>query len=450
MVHNKAFLIALLTIASYTYTLEESEKTEAIILVHGTVKPVELSFANLIKIMRNNIDNSIYVQTAALVRSDPFFYQGQAIQELGLKRIDEHSLSKGSSCLARLYEEQYKFLKNKTQRHYYTFGWDGLLNTRKRYEAAKIFHRDLTAEVKKLRSEGLNPKIKVVAYSHGANVALNLAAVQDDDPALKENLFHIDELIMLGAPILRSTDYLVSHPIFKKVFNLYSTEDSIQTMDMFSTRELFSNQRFSNRSKFKVPQKVTQVRLRTVRKIKGLDKLKEMPEHPYQVLSKRKIKLSHRDSGHTELWSFKWGAYWYRKNYPLAPLPTATLVPSILHALETYAPERRNITFDYSRTQAGALLIPRLKRAKKAVPILDIPTTENLYKIAKTYIPKDFSLDLQHERMEEILQKVRDTMKSKRRPRGSRLLISYFNKQWSKVNPQSKKLAHVHLLSPKF
>lgn len=434
MKHQKTFLTALFLLSSmYSF----SSQPEMTIFVHGTVKPVEFSFANLIKIMRNKIDNSIYMRTAAHVRNDPFFYQSQAIQGPGLKRVDENCKSKGALCLARLYEEQYTFLNNKaSQRLYYTFGWNGLLNTRKRYEAAKILHRDLVAEITRLRQQRINPKIKIVAYSHGANVVLNLPAIQDDDPTLEKNVFHIDELVMLGAPIQRSTDYLVSRSLFKKIFNLYSTEDPIQTMDIFSSRQFFSGKRFASRTRFKVPKKLTQVRIRTIRAIKRLDKIKEMPEHPYQVLSKKGIRLSHRDSGHTELWSFKWGAYWYRETYPLVPLPTATFVPSIVHALETHVPEKRHITFDYARSHAGALLIPRAKKEKIAVPILDIPTTKNIYKLAKNFVPKGFSLELQQERMGKILQKVRKEMKRKRRPRNSRLLISYLNKKSTKVDPQ--------------
>lgn len=418
-------------------SLHAKSSHEMIIFVHGTLRPVEFSFSSLIKIMRNKIDNTLYCQASKYIRNDPYFFQGQPIQELGLKKIDEHTTSNACLCMVDMYETQFKFFKSPTKRHYYTFGWDGLLNVRKRYAAGKQFYKELAQEVKKLRSQGIDPEINIVAYSHGANVALNMAAVQQDDPSLDPNAFRIHRLVMLGAPIQRATDYLISHPLFENVFNIYSSEDNVQGLDIFAPRQFFSDKRFSNRSRFKIPQKLMQIRIRTVKSIKGLDKIDDPSLKPYQMLKHKDIRLIHKDPGHTELWNFKWGAYWYRDTFPLNPLPVAAFAPAIIHGVTTYAPKRRNITFDYSLSQAGAVLVPKFKRASTCIPVLNDQTTQKFFASAQRFTPEDFSIEGQTRRAKAVLQKVRKKQKNRKlSTRSRRLLFSDLHKKRTHALPE--------------
>ncbi|MFT6765936.1 MAG: hypothetical protein ACJAZS_000832 [Alteromonas naphthalenivorans] len=441
---QKLFLIALSLYASSLYTLEQPEM---IVFIHGTVKPVEFSFSNLYKIMRNKIENSVYIQAAAQVRKDPFFYQGQPMQQLGLHPITTESPSPAALSFTHLYNKQYDHLyKNNSKRLYYTYGWTGLLSIRKRYEAAQELYADLSKEIKRLHSEGVYPTLSLYSYSYGANVALNLAAVKDDNPKLDPNAFTVDKLIMFGAPIQRATDYLVSNPIFKKVYHFYSQEDSIQTLDVFSSREFFIKNRFSNRSKFSVPNKVIQVRVRFTKSLCGLNRIKNMPSEPYKLLADRRLRKRHRDSGHAELWNLKWGTYWYGSSFPLNPLPVASLAPSFIHAIDTHAPTRQHLTLDYSKTQSGALLSGRLKHFRKAVPILTPQLTEELYTLAHRFKPKAFTVDNQLTKTRAILKKIKKGIKKGSPYRKSRLLTAYL-----KPNniPQFKKIRHGHLLGTK-
>lgn len=444
MKHPNLFLITLL-ISWFSLCAEQQPKM--IVFIHGTVKPVEFSFSNLVKIIRNKIENSIYMKTAEKIRKDPFFYQGQAMQQLGLHPITKDSPSPGAICFTHLFNRQYDYLyKDAPPRLYYTYGWDGLLNTRMRYESAQDLYKSLVTEVNRLKTQGINPSVDLYCYSHGGNVALNLAAVRDDDPTLYPHDFTINNLVLFGVPIQRSTDYLVSNDIFKKVYHFYSPQDSIQTMDVFSSREFFVKNRFSNRSKFKIPTKVTQVRLRMTKKLRGANKIKIMPKNPYQLMASTKLRKKHTDSGHSELWNFKWGAYWYRHYFPINPLPLASFAPAFIHAIETHAPTRTHLTLDYSKKYNGALITGKFKYLRKAIPILTPEVAADLYTLAYDHKPKDFSIETQQQKTQEILQQIKQKMKKDNPLRKSRLLMTYL-----KPNnfPQTKKVRHSHLLSAK-
>lgn len=418
-----------------------------VVFIHGTIKPVEVSFSNMLRIINNKIDNSVYMHTADAIRNDPFFYQGQPMQQPGLHPITKDSPSPAALCFTHLYNKQYDFLeKNKTNRLYYTFGWHGLMNMRKRYEASEDLYKALQNELEQLAKKGIYPSIELYCYSYGGAVALNLGAVRDDNPALNPHAFTIDKLVLFGVPIQRSTDYLVSSPIFKNVYNIYSKEDSIQVMDVFSARQFFSKRRFSHRSEFKVPKKVKQIRIRLTKRLRGAHKIKVIPEKPYLLMASTKFRKKHTDAGHSELWNFKWGASWYRHYFAMEPMPVASLAPAFIAAIEEYTPTRQHVTLDYSKEYKGALITGRLKHIRKAVPILTPELTDELYALAYEYKPKSFTVEEQHEKTQNILQTIKDKMKNNSPFRRSRLFVSYLK---SSIFPKSKKIRHTHLLSAK-
>ncbi|WP_196299706.1 hypothetical protein, partial [Streptococcus pneumoniae] len=76
--------------------------------------------------------------------------------------------------------------------------------------------------------------ITLVTYSHGGNVALYLSSVQAEKEQAEPlpDPISIDTLVLLACPIQKETDYLVADPMFKKVYNIFSTEDFIQQWDL--------------------------------------------------------------------------------------------------------------------------------------------------------------------------------------------------------------------------
>lgn len=132
--------------------------------------------------------------------------------------------------------------------YFYLFGWSGSLSFKEREKAAKKLYMQLKA----LRDEyvkkyGVEPKIRLIAHSHGGNVALLLEKVKDTN----DLEFSIEELIMLATPVQYETKQYAASPLFKKIYSLYSHFDSLQVIDPqgWQTKAkgtpLFSERRFT-------------------------------------------------------------------------------------------------------------------------------------------------------------------------------------------------------------
>jgi PGAP1-like protein. len=145
------------------------------------------------------------------------------------------------------YSSEYMFL----------FGWSGALAFEERAKAAKELHTQLKPVIKSYEQKyGKRPKIRIITHSHGGNVALNLAKINDASD------FDIDELILLACPVQESTAELIKNPKFKEVFVLYSSFDLMQIIDpqgLYShddDRPLLSQRRFPMQSN------ITQVKMK--------------------------------------------------------------------------------------------------------------------------------------------------------------------------------------------
>ena len=425
-------LIFILTFFNATYIQSNHEMT---IFVHGTLQPAEFSLKSFIKIMIHRIEKSVYSHAAKYIRNTPYFFKGQAMQELGLKKITKQSISNGSRALAALYEKENSFLKKDVQGMYYTFGWNGLLNTRKRYDAAQIFYKQLRNELKKLSDKNIHPTIKIVSYSHGANVALNLALIKKDNPKYANDTFTINELIMFGAPIQKINEHLVLSPLFKNVFNFYSTEDNIQIMDLSAPGQLFSRKRFRNRRRLTVPNKVKQIRLRITKKVKNRFYKRNKINNRQNILFDKRTKLKHKDPGHTELWNFKWGSYWYRENFPLCPLPVVAFLPLFLDAIKKANIDKVSYTFDYVISETAAVILTKKKKNRIVVGILSKEQIQELYDLSETFVPKNYSLHNRQNHIVNILERVKKEIRENKKPRRSRVLISSCDKAFLKSFP---------------
>jgi pimeloyl-ACP methyl ester carboxylesterase len=132
--------------------------------------------------------------------------------------------------------------------HFYIFSWSGKLCFLERESAAQALHQELTNLISAYQqAHNCIPRIRIIAHSHGGNVALNLALRQQQS-------LNIDELILLACPVQEKTKYLVQHPMFKKIYALYSALDIVQIIDpqgMYKHRgksdHLFSKRNFPHR-----------------------------------------------------------------------------------------------------------------------------------------------------------------------------------------------------------
>ncbi len=306
------------------------------VFVHGimSVKP-HINWNNFMNFFKDKVEGTLYEKTVQLIREDSFFFKNQAMQYRGLHEIDLE-LKEGNACasMGYMYDEIIKHYGIARNNKYYTFGWSGLLSAKARIQDAKDLFEQLEKEVCKLKKENYTPHIRLVSYSHGGNVALNLALIHKDNFP-NSNLF-IDELVLVGTPIVQESDYLINDPIFGKVFNVYSLKDRVQPLDLFAANQLFSERIFRPRKGFEVPKKLVQVQLKVTRckesTIKNTKKFKHSKNlsNPSVVYGRTKL-LRDCSPGHSELWFFGWTPMNYRKKFPMYPLPAAAMIPVITY-----------------------------------------------------------------------------------------------------------------------
>lgn len=133
---------------------------------------------------------------------------------------------------------------------FYLFGWSGKLSFSERKEAAQAFYNDLKLVRKAYKKRyGIEPRIRMLAHSHGGNVILLLEEVKDAD----DTNFVIDEVILLAVPVQVQTMNYICSPIFKKIYSLYSILDILQVIDPQGLQQdeapLFSKRAFACQEK---------------------------------------------------------------------------------------------------------------------------------------------------------------------------------------------------------
>lgn len=162
---------------------------------------------------------------------------------IGLKSIDLFDQKDyiAQSITALIKSDPIKFSHN----HFYIYSWSGILDFSERQRASNILYSELVKLLEDYKkTHGILPKLRIMAHSHGGNVALNLAANRD-------HKFIVDELILLAVPVQMKNHEYVHSPLFKRVLSLYSTIDIPQIIDpqLFyresGTYLLFSGQRFT-------------------------------------------------------------------------------------------------------------------------------------------------------------------------------------------------------------
>lgn len=315
------------------------------VLVHGIIglKPY-LNIPNVVKFVRDNVADSVYSRTVEITRKDSFFYQYHPMQPIGLLPIDCSCIQQGkaASAFARSLQKVYEFsYENPPNNTYYTFGWSGLLSPQIRYLEAKILYNLLSALLEEYPQDK-RPKIRIIGYSHGGNVALKLAEVFEEQK--NKRTMTINELILVGIPIISETDYLVNHSMFEHIYHFYSYGDRVQRLDWFSLHRFFSNRIFRERSDFKLPDKLVQINLRVKRPAQNNKKIIPHYDNTTTVINTPKLRSA--DPGHTELWSFGWSPTSYRQTFPLYPLPTAVFIPHFINTLHKTMPQAKHVSLE--------------------------------------------------------------------------------------------------------
>lgn len=308
------------------------------VFVHGivSIKPTT-TLANFFRFINDDFKDSPYSLTINNIRHNSFFYQNQTIQAPGLHPIDIENCAPGAAAciMARIFDKITKFndINNDLESLYYTYGWSAVLSRSARLKDATTFLRQLNVEVDRLRAQGIQPKIRLIGYSHGGTVILNLALAKRLYGITPH--FEVEQTYLLGTPIQSDSDYLITDSLFKRVYNIFSCGDRFQKLDMFSSGQFFSERKFKPHYGLnELPKKLTQVEVKLTRKPKGNGCCRSCNDIDCcgkDISFKNRRNVS---PGHSELWFFGWTPMHYRKTFPLYPLPLVTFLPYLIDAID--------------------------------------------------------------------------------------------------------------------
>ena len=308
------------------------------IFVHGTFGlSNQASFSTFFTLLTDSVEGSSYERNVMQARQDPTFFSTQPMQELGLRPVKySTACHSGSYIFSTLFNYMLHMHSEQfTNTRYYTFGWSGLVSVTKRFKEAYVFYVQLRNELAAIKAKtGIIPKIRLIAYSHGGNVCLNLARIRKI--YYPHDSFIIDDLTIIGMPVQHDTERLVHEPIFKEIFNISSTGDSIQRLDIFGPCNVISYKHFHGCRKYPLPTKLTQITL-SISSASSLYKQSVFPNYGNSSCVSSRA-LVNASPNHIELWFFGWTAANYRSEFPFYPLPVALFIPYITATAKKYAP----------------------------------------------------------------------------------------------------------------
>jgi len=110
--------------------------------------------------------------------------------------------------------------------NFYLFGWSGKLSFEERKKASEDLYNELSdLSDNYYEQQGVRPHFRIITHSHGGNVALNLAGIQD------KKIPVISELILLACPVQERTKDFIKDPFFKRVYSFFSRGELLQVID---------------------------------------------------------------------------------------------------------------------------------------------------------------------------------------------------------------------------
>lgn len=114
--------------------------------------------------------------------------------------------------------------------HFYTFGWSGKLKFKAREKDGKALYDDVKQLLKDYKKQyGFYPKIRLLTFSHGGNVALNAVGHL---PFFEGEDVHL-ELVLVAVPVQKVTEKLIEHPCVNQSYIISSTRDLLQVVDFY-------------------------------------------------------------------------------------------------------------------------------------------------------------------------------------------------------------------------
>lgn len=406
MIIKKLFFI--LAIISSSIASAADKDIWVTIFVHGSfsLKP-HLNISNIIKMLNDSIEESLYYRSTEINRRDPFFYKNQAMGDLGLHKIDITNPTSilAAPTVALAYEAISHTSGYPVSNQYYTFGWSGLVSHKLRYIEAGFLYKDLAKLANQLRSQGYNPRLRIIGYSHGGNLTLQLGAIHQTKK--ESDQISIEEFHLIGTPIQVETDYLITSPIFKRVYNWYSRGDGVQTLDFFSFKRFFSKKKFSKRKNFALPKKLTQIRIKISDFIpKKCQYIGTIPNNDKEL--HKHFREINFDPGHFELWFMGWTTLRYRKEFPINPLPVMIFLPLITQYINNDPKAPHDLVAYvqpcFNRIELFPYRLNRKKQYHVKHPFIEDEIIENMKEQARKFTPDDYNLEIYNRKVYDAIK----------------------------------------------
>lgn len=427
------------------------------VFVHGTFGTI-MGLLSLPNVLKDEIHGTTYRGVNKGMRDNSFFFQAQAILERGLQPVapsftlpEQSEVRYAAFPILKAFDEFAQFYAlDHAQHRYYTFGWSGLISQQRRRSEAIRLYNALQEEAALLIKQGFEPKIRLIAHSHGGNLCLNLGALPPLLNAKTFNQFHkysldpesdtsfkkmfeilkklpnkelaaleagqkkldyvpvqknlvVDELIMLGTPLQAETEFFLASPVFKAIFSVYSEADTVQKIDWISTKQSASKQRAELGSFAKNPNdileqpRVVQVKITYERAIsRGVEE-----KDPYEYVEQSSEQISFLDSllgvrppskdpNHHQLWFLEVGDEQAPKNESfLSPLPTVIFLPAILSLLEKN-PALLDVAVNFTQSASSVDLFLTKYDQARALDKISFPLTmlQDLKKHITPWLPQ--------------------------------------------------------------
>lgn len=393
---KKIFGIIMLSLVSLALGSEhqanDSTKSNDVwvnVYIHGIIRPV-VDIGDMINISRQKLKQTRYKSVTKYVRKNNVIHRSQPLQEVGLQSIkmEPNPDNNGSRATVAVFKKLKQHIdpSSDTKELFYTFGWSGLLCYGSRQKASFFLYKKLIRLAEKLKLQGLNPKFRIIAFSHGGNVAIQMA---NFDPWNKlRSQLTIDELITLGMPVQKENDVLIRHPMFSKIYHFYSEGDIPQKLDFVTTDYGSSFRRYQARACFEIPDKLTQIQIRFSKRVNFKSKSSK----------KDRFDIFTYDPSHIEMWSFGWTPSGYNKKSPAFPFPAASFAPYLVDVISKKPNIGTNLTVDIITNQNKIIITDRhwhnhhtIKKVE--VPFISPEDYNELKQIAWTRRPDD-NLDL--------------------------------------------------------
>lgn len=208
MKFTSIFFTSIFTLFSSVSSVQSSIGPEFVtIYVHGTTTAVGLRLL------------SKFCKDVAFGK--PGIHHIDELPKIALLRKDAQILESGD---ARRFDAN----------HFYTFGWSGTLSFKAREKAGKQLYDGVCVLLKKYEKKyGKMPKVRILTFSHGGNVALEMVKLL---PFFDKKSVYL-ELVIVAIPVQKVTEKLIESPYITQSYVISSTRDIVQLVDCYKYKK---------------------------------------------------------------------------------------------------------------------------------------------------------------------------------------------------------------------